>query len=407
MELIERRLSNLASGLKLTRDIGFYDVYDVIQNDNLRMLMAYCHTNLNYYLDLLNDGIRTSIDENGNVQPAEGYYHAEDSRGLISIIKQLDSLMHDCGGTSFAFEICNESYLAAIDACRIFLKPSGGTVIPKTMTKTPLENVHPIFKMGNVIESKPFHPILEPIGEGGYAKVFSYLDPIYQIPIVLKRAKPDLDEKELKRFKREYEVLKELKSPYIIEVYGYNDEKHEYTMEKMDENIRQLISRRANNPISISERRKIINQLGKGLSYIHDKGYMHRDISPNNAFIKNYDGIYVAKLGDFGLVKIPDSSLTTTYTSVKGSFIDPKLRYGEFKKFEKSHDIYAFTILCLLILTWKNYLIDFEEGSLNDFYMNGTNHNLKTSFKTVDDLIAALKLIPDEEIEKIGRGDLS
>lgn len=71
------------------------------------------------------------------------------------------------------------------------------------------------------------------LGDGSYARVFVYTDPTYNIPIVIKRAKPELDDDELKRFKQEFEVLKTLKSPYIIEVYSYNDVKHEYTMEFM------------------------------------------------------------------------------------------------------------------------------------------------------------------------------
>ena len=52
--------------------------------------------------------------------------------------------------------------------------------------------------------------------------LYQYTDPFYNIPIVLKRAAPELDEKELLRFKQEYDVLKSLSSPYVIEVYSYD-----------------------------------------------------------------------------------------------------------------------------------------------------------------------------------------
>ena len=63
------------------------------------------------------------------------------------------------------------------------------------------------------------------IGEGSYAKVFLYNDPIYNIPIALKRADPSLDNKELERFKQEFQILKEFHSPYLIEAYAFDSKR--------------------------------------------------------------------------------------------------------------------------------------------------------------------------------------
>ena len=41
-------------------------------------------------------------------------------------------------------------------------------------------------------------------------------------------------EKELKRFKQEFEIMKSLNSPYIVDVYSYNDDNNSYIMEYMD-----------------------------------------------------------------------------------------------------------------------------------------------------------------------------
>ena len=73
--------------------------------------------------------------------------------------------------------------------------------------------------------------------------------------MVLKRAKKNLDDKELARFKQEFEVLKKLHSPYIVEVYAYNDKSHEYTMERMDKNIYDYI-RRNNTKLTLASRKK-------------------------------------------------------------------------------------------------------------------------------------------------------
>lgn len=82
---------------------------------------------------------------------------------------------------------------------------------------------------------------LKMIGEGSYAKVFRYRDEFYNKFFVLKRAKNDLNDKELERFKREFDVMNELKSPYVLEVHRYDEEKNEYYMEYADETLKKFI----------------------------------------------------------------------------------------------------------------------------------------------------------------------
>lgn len=81
------------------------------------------------------------------------------------------------------------------------------------------------------------------IGEGSYALVYYYEDEFYDKKIALKRAKKDLTDKELERFKREFNELKSFKSPYIVDVYSYNAENKEYIMEYMDYNLYDFIKK--------------------------------------------------------------------------------------------------------------------------------------------------------------------
>lgn len=81
------------------------------------------------------------------------------------------------------------------------------------------------------------------VGEGSYDKVFTYKDPNYHIHVVLKRAKPELDKKGAESFRQEFDVLKSLHSPYIVQVYAYNESDNSYTMEYMDESTYKFIQR--------------------------------------------------------------------------------------------------------------------------------------------------------------------
>jgi len=46
------------------------------------------------------------------------------------------------------------------------------------------------------------------IGEGSYANVYKYKDPFYKNFFVVKRAKDNLNAKEIERFQREFNAMK-------------------------------------------------------------------------------------------------------------------------------------------------------------------------------------------------------
>ena len=84
-------------------------------------------------------------------------------------------------------------------------------------------------------------------------------------------------------------------------------------MEYMDYTLDEYISK-YNASLSMQQRRGIVQQILRAFDYIHAKGHLHRDISPKNILVKEYDDIVVIKIADFGLVKIPDSSFTSVNT---------------------------------------------------------------------------------------------
>lgn len=104
-----------------------------------------------------------------------------------------------------------------------------------------------------------FH-LTKQIGSGSYANVFRYRDSFYNRYLVIKRAKRELTPKELQRFRREFDEMSELSSPYIPEVYRYNKENNEYIMEYMDFTLERFIQEN-NTTLPNEERTKTVHQI--------------------------------------------------------------------------------------------------------------------------------------------------
>ena len=222
--------------------------------------------------------------------------------------------------------------------------------------------------------------------------MYYYKDNFYDKKIVLKRAKKDLTDKELERFKREFDELKSFKSPYIIDVYSYNDVNKEYTMEYMDSNLYDFIKKN-NNRLTIVERKNYVYQVLKALKYIHSKGRLHRDINPKNILIKIYDDVQVVKLSDFGLIKQKESTLTTVNTDFKGWFNDPNLKIIGFDQYDMSHEIYALTMTILYLMTGKTNIKEIKNMELLKIVKKGMNPDIFQRYKNLDELTNDIRKI--------------
>ena len=377
----------------------FYDLYDSIPNANLRRILSSLHKQLNNWFVVINSDLRTSYDEEGNIVYSGGYFHAQDSRDLLAVLNNLDKLKSKLHSTQYEFVLKNDNYDDAIRRCKRFLVNRNGSTIPENFKPIEIEDVEPIFQLKNSIsiytKTQAVYATLDSVGEGSYAKVFVYEDPTYHIKIALKRAKPNLDGKEMKRFRQEFNVLKSLNSPYIVQVYTYDEQKNEYTMEYMDENIYNYINR-CNTSLTLNNRKNAIFQICHGLMYMHKKGILHRDISLANIFVKHYEDVDVFKIGDFGLIKMPESSLTSACSEIKGSLNDPDLINVGFDNYNICHETFALTRLCFYILTGRTNATKQKDGMIKQFWSKGTSANSKERFQNVKELLSFVQQITEQ-----------
>jgi len=324
------------------------------------------------------------------------HFWAEPSRSLIKAITILRGLQRTLNDSEYAFEL-DSYYENIVIQSEEFLSESGGSQLPANMEKIVLYYTLPIIhrldaiSLGNEHE-KQRYANLKFIGEGSYAKVFSYFDPFYNRKFVLKRAKKELNEKELERFKQEYEQMKILSSPYVTDVFSFDDTKNEYIMEYMDFTLDKYYEK-YNSQLSKEDRKGIAGQILRAFKYIHSKGLLHRDISPNNILLKMYEDVKVVKVSDFGLVKVPDNSLTTINTEFKGCFNDPSLVTEGFFNYGILHETYAITRLIYFVMSGKTNVSAIKDMKLESFVEKGLSTNLENRYKSVDEMILAIKVI--------------
>lgn len=322
----------------------------------------------------------------------DAYWYFSDSRFQLSngnddkyILRFICEMLHP------AVRDEKSSWRIYLEKFNEILEPDGYCLIPvKKISGREAYEAHEIDHVVIPHVSETIYAGMRAIGEGSYARVFRYTDPFYQRDFVLKRAKPDLDEKERQRFKREFEEMQSLRSPYIVEVYSYNEEKHEYIMELMDFSLEKYISDH-NQSMTLQERRSIIMQLLRAYKYLHTKSIYHRDISPKNVLLKQYDDVLIVKLSDFGLVKIVDSDLTSENTEFKGSLNDPALKTEGFANYGFLHEVYAITLLFVYIMTGKSNWAKVSDPTIKAFMSKGTNPDKAKRFQTLNELREAVK----------------
>lgn len=365
----------------------YSDLYKSFRNQKLREILMTLHHDLVGLFRTMNERLPTGEHE--------AHFWAEPSRDLIKRIEIIFSLVSSLKETPLAFQI-DPYYLDLLTRCRDFLSSSVGSSLPPNMAKVELYYTLPIFLPLSSItishKQQDFTFDLKLIGSGSYANVYKYKDTFYNRPFILKRAKKELTDKEVARFKREFDVMNDLSSPYILEVYCYNPDKNEYIMEYMDYTLDGYIAAH-NSTLTIVQRKGIAQQILRAFDYLHSKGHLHRDISPKNILIKEYDDTLVVKLSDFGLVKIPDSTLTTVNTEFKGYFNDPALVVEGFNTYGIVHETYALTRVIYFVMTGKTNTEKITNQNLRAFVEKGLNPDKIKRFQNIRDMISAFKAI--------------
>ncbi|HEX6269268.1 MAG TPA: serine/threonine-protein kinase [Anaerolineales bacterium] len=205
------------------------------------------------------------------------------------------------------------------------------------------------------------------LARGGIAEVYLGTHESFgQVAVKVLRGLLERDSEHLARFKREAEVVAELKHPNIVQMLDYTvvDETPCLVMEyvrgpSLATYLKSLHDRKQQLPIGVVA--NLLAALASALDYAHGKGIVHRDIKPANVLLRSPSHDIKSEktlpldiqpiLTDFGLVRLLDSTMHTSAGSVAGTptYMSPEQARGE--KVDKRTDIYSLGIMLYEMLS--------------------------------------------------------
>jgi len=146
------------------------------------------------------------------------------------------------------------------------------------------------------------------VADGGMGRVYEGIDRQTDTRIAVKVLHDDVskDEVSLERFKREYEISKNLPHDHIVHVLDFQrDEAAKVwllVMEFLDgEELRVVLKREKF--IQPERLVRMVSQTALGLDQAHARQFVHRDLKPDNLFLCGTREGDVVKILDFGSVK--------------------------------------------------------------------------------------------------------
>ena len=211
-------------------------------------------------------------------------------------------------------------------------------------------------------------------GQGYFCTVKQYADES-GIEFALKELKKEHFPNDDYRYRlnREISLLRELQGcDNIIELLDsgqdITNEKLWYLMPFAKQNLYDYIKRN-NGDMPKELRYDLVQQIINAIKFAHQKGILHRDISPNNVLVFEKDGKITLKVCDFGLGKDTESLSFYSGSSASGYgqilYVSPEQRI-RLKDSTVQSDIYSLGKLVYFIFTGKDpdNLKQFELSSL-------------------------------------------
>jgi serine/threonine protein kinase len=190
------------------------------------------------------------------------------------------------------------------------------------------------------------------LGAGGMAEVFLAHDRMLGRDLALKVLKEHYakDERFVGRFRKEAQSAAALNHQNVVQIYdqGRAEDGHYYiAMEHVPGgSLKDLILRRS--PLAPAEAARLASQVAQALHAAHQRGFVHRDIKPQNVLIGEAGDVKVA---DFGIALAASRTSTSGTNLLFGtpSYMSPEQAMGE--RVGPESDLYSLGVVLYEMLT--------------------------------------------------------
>ena len=197
------------------------------------------------------------------------------------------------------------------------------------------------------------YEIRRDVGAVAMGTVYEAWDPFIKRRVAIKtvqlpRAADSETRQAIARFRREAGAAGGLAHPNIVTVYDYIETGGLacIVMEFVDsDSLKIQLDRKE--PFSVRAIVRIMDGLLSGLQLSHDHGVVHRDIEPGNVMLTRNGQ---AKLADFGIARIENSSLTEIGTTLgTPAYMSPEQFMGQ--QIDARTDMHSARVLLFHLLT--------------------------------------------------------
>ncbi|HEY6064848.1 MAG TPA: protein kinase [Thermoanaerobaculia bacterium] len=205
------------------------------------------------------------------------------------------------------------------------------------------------------------YEVIAKIREGGMGAIYKARHRLLNELRVIKVMRPDVAQSpdQRKRFLREAQTATRLRHPNIVAFYDFfvDEEDTAYMVMEYIEGVNLRDALRGCGAFPVPLAIEISRQCLSAFEYLHKRGIVHRDVSPDNIMMtREEDGTLRAKLIDLGIAKIAQAKEELTAAD---EFIG-KLRYSAPEQLTKSasspqidgrSDLFSLGIVIYEILT--------------------------------------------------------
>lgn len=177
------------------------------------------------------------------------------------------------------------------------------------------------------------YELLREVGRGGMATVWEARDTVLARRVAVKLLHPHLaaDPEFHERFRREARAAAQLTHPNIVGVFDVGTDAatgNPFIVTELIDggNLKEWITRRA--PVPEAVVRSIGASVADALHLAHSRGFVHRDVKPQNILL---DHAGVPRVGDFGIVQAQNAGGLTRTGGVMGSvhYLAPEVARGQ------------------------------------------------------------------------------